>query len=362
MPKQTGKRSRQEEIQEAAREAMAAGATAADGAEMPPLGGAGTGTTHAGSASAATTAAAAAASHPTDVEAADMDAIAAAVANDVAAGEMMAGIEHAHAQAAAQAVAAQAAAEAVAEAAAATAAGEAAAAAFIADQSQPMKRSRIDQIVGLGTGMEIDPHSQADLLQYAPSQAGSSKRSETWFNHFERLKAFKEETGHFHLPKRDPLSQWARDQRTQKAKQDKGMSSTLTPERREALESIGFPWRLWTKKTWEERITDLEAFRQANGHCDVPIRRDVPQSMATWVDEQRKLYRLKHLKGKKTALTDEREAQLTAMGFSWYRYGPTSWEERIEDLKRYKAMHGGELSWLLVRSIILLHIISNQEP
>ena len=338
MPKQTGKRSRQEEIQEAAREAMAAGASAADGVEMPPLGaGAGTSATHA--------TAAAAASHPTAVEAADMDAIAAAVANDVAAGEMMAGIEHAHAaQAAAQAVAAQAAAEAVAEVAAATAAGEAAAAAFIADQSQPMKRSRIDQIVGLGTGMEIDPHSQADLLQYAPSQAGSSKRSETWFNHFERLKAFREETGHFHLPKRDPLSQWARDQRTQKAKQDKGMSSTLTPERREALESIGFPWRLWTKKTWEERIADLEAFRQANGHCDVPIRRNEPQSMATWVDEQRKLYRLKHVKGKKTALTDEREAQLTAMGFSWYRYGPTSWEDRIEDLKRYKAMHGGELS------------------
>lgn len=343
MPKQSGKRSRQEEIQEAARVAMAAGA---DDVEMPPLGGvAGAGTAH-----AATTAAAAAASHPSAVEAADMDAIAVAVANDVAAGEMIAGIEHAHAHAA------QAAAEAVAEVAAATAAGtaagEAAAAAFIADQSQPMKRSRIDQIVGLGTGMEIDPHSQADLLQYAPSQAGSSKRSETWFNHFERLKAFKEETGHFHLPKRDSLSQWARDQRTQKTKQDKGMSSTLTPERREALESIGFPWRLWTKKTWEERINDLEAFRQANGHCDVPIRRDVPQSLATWVDEQRKLYRLKHTKGKKTALTDEREVQLTAMGFSWYRYGPTSWEERIEDLKRYKEVHGGEL--VVLRCVVLM--------
>ena len=305
MPKQTGKRSRQEEIQEAAR-------LAANGAEMPPLGGGATGaagTTHAAS------------------SAAEMDAIAAAVVNDVAAGEMMAGIEQA-------AQAAQAAAQAV--------AGEAAAAAFIHDQNAPMKRSRIDQIVGLGTGMEIDPHSQADLLQYAPSQSGSSKRSETWFHHLEQLKAFKEEHGHFHLPKNSSLSQWARDQRTQKAKIDKGMSSTLTPERREALDAIGFPWRLWTKKSWEDRIADLEAFRQANGHCDVPIRREEPQSIATWVDEQRKLYRLKHVKGKKTALTDEREAQLTAMGFSWYKYGPTSWEDRIEDLKRYKALHGGE--------------------
>lgn len=341
---ESGKRTRQEEIQEAAREAMATGAAAADDAEMPPLA-VGAGTTHAASAAAAaTTAAAAAASHPSAVEAADMDAIAVAVANDVAAGQMIAGLEHAQAQAAA---AAAAAAETVAEVTAATDAGEAAAAAFIADQSQPMKRSRIDQIVGLGTGMEIDPHSQADLLQYAPSQAGSSKRSETWFNHFARLKAFKEETGHFHLPKRDPLSQWARDQRTQKAKQDKGMSSTLTPERREALESIGFPWRLWTKKTWEERIAELEAFRQANGHCDVPIRRTEPQSMATWVDEQRKLWRLKHTMGKKTALTDEREQQLTAMGFSWFRYGPSSWDDRIEDLRRYKEMHGGEFLFYL---------------
>ena len=179
MPKQSGKRTRQEEIQEAAREAMAAAAAtagadanataaaaAAADAEMPPLGVGGAASAHQ----------------------ADMNAIAAAVANDVAAAAGISGLEHAH-----QAAAAAAAAEAV--AATATAAGEAAAAAFIADQSQPMKRSRIDQIVGLGTGMEIDPHSQADLLQYAPSQAASSKRSETWFNHFERLKAFREETG-----------------------------------------------------------------------------------------------------------------------------------------------------------------------
>ena len=286
MPKQ-GKR-RVEAIQEAALMAEAAAAAASGAAaavEMPPLG---AGTTH-----------------PHDP---DMSAIAAAVANDVAAGEMIAGLDaqqpHVHVP--------------------------------------PTKRSRLGHGGEHNEGMEVDPIAHADLLQYAPAQAGSTKRSETWFNHFERLKAFREQTGHFHLPKTDPLSQWARDQRTQKSKQDKGVASTLTAERKAALESIGFPWRLWTKRSWDDRIADLEAFRQQNGHCDVPIRRGEPQSLATWVDEQRKLYRQKHQKGKQNALTDEREAQLTAMGFSWYRYGPTSWAERVADLKRYKAMHGGE--------------------
>ena len=294
MPK-SSKRTRQEEVLEAARMAAASGVSV----EMPPLGGGGAGT------GTATT-------HPHDP---DMSAIAAAVANDVAAGEMIAGLDaqpqpqpHVHVP--------------------------------------PTKRSRLGHGGEHNEGMEVDPIAHADLLQYAPAQAGSTKRSETWFNHFERLKAFREQTGHFHLPKKDPLSQWARDQRTQKSKQDKGVASTLTAERKTALESIGFPWRLWTKRPWDDRIADLEAFRQQNGHCDVPIRRGEPQSLATWVDEQRKLYRQKHNKGKRNALSDEREAQLSAMGFSWYRYGPTSWAERVADLKRYKATHGGEFYFL----------------
>ena len=176
---------------------------------------------------------------------------------------------------------------------------------------------------------------------------GSTKRTENWNARFEELKAFHAEKGHFHLPKKDTLSQWARDQRTQYSKAERGAQSTLTPERREALDSIGFPWRLWTKKTWEERLSDLQAFKDEHGHCDVPIRREERQSLATWVDEQRKLYRNKH-KGKKNALSDAREAKLEEMGFSWYRYGPTSWTDRIRELQAYKEEHGGEYVYVFV--------------
>ena len=80
MPK-SSKRTRQEEVLEAARMAEAA-AAAASGAsvEMPPLGGGGAGT-------------GTAATHPHDP---DMNAIAVAVANDVAAGEMIAGLDAQH--------------------------------------------------------------------------------------------------------------------------------------------------------------------------------------------------------------------------------------------------------------------------
>ena len=137
MPK-SSKRTRQEEV--------LAGLAAASGVavEMPPLGGGGAGT------GTATT-------HPHDP---DMSAIAAAVANDVAAGEMIAGLDaqpqqqpHVHVP--------------------------------------PTKRSRLGHGGEHNEGMEVDPIAHADLLQYAPAQAGSTKRSETWFNHFERLKAFR---------------------------------------------------------------------------------------------------------------------------------------------------------------------------
>jgi len=192
-----------------------------------------------------------------------------------------------------------------------------------------------------GEGQQEPPASKRSRTASAATAAavGSTKRTENWNARFEELRAFHAEKGHFHLPKKDTLSQWARDQRTQYAKAERGAQSTLTPERREALDSIGFPWRLWTKKTWEERLSDLQAFKDEHGNCDVPIRRDEPQSLATWVDEQRKLYRNKQ-KGKKNALSDEREAKLEEMGFSWYRYGPTSWSDRINELKAYKEEHG----------------------
>ena len=243
---------------------------------------------------------------------------------------------------------------AAAAAAAAAAATAAAAAAAAAGAEPAAKRARAgrkaagkpDDAAGADTGTEAggtDP-AQVQTQAAAPSKsaaAQSQKRAETWNLRFQELKAFHEGNGHYHIPKTEPLSQWSRDQRTQYSKWQKGQPTSLSDERRAALDSIGFPWRLWTKKSWDERIEQLRAFKDEHGHVNVPIRRNEKQSLATWVDEQRKLYRQKHQKGAKVPLTAEREKQLEDLGFQWYRYGPTSWQARFEELKEYKAEHGG---------------------
>ena len=68
-------------------------------------------------------------------------------------------------------------------------------------------------------------------------------RTNAWDTHYENLKVFKKTHGHIFVPVANKvLSQWIKRQRKQYKKHKKGLESSLTVERVERLNKLGFLW------------------------------------------------------------------------------------------------------------------------
>ena len=63
---------------------------------------------------------------------------------------------------------------------------------------------------------------------------------------------------------------------------------------------------------WMERYTELEQYKNSEGHCNIPQRSTEHPALANWVKRQRRSYR----EGK---LSDDRVQHLEDIGFEWVR-------------------------------------------
>jgi len=90
-------------------------------------------------------------------------------------------------------------------------------------------------------------------------------------------------------------------------------------------------------KTWEQYYEELKQFQALQGHCYVPYDWDEDVQFAQWVSRQR----VRKNKGK---LSPERTAKLEEIGFLWSAVEGGAfklrWEEKYEDLKKYKEEYG----------------------
>ncbi|CAB9519299.1 helicase [Seminavis robusta] len=106
--------------------------------------------------------------------------------------------------------------------------------------------------------------------------------------------------------------------------------------------------------TWEERIQQLQDYKDEHGDLLIPIRFKENPSLGKFVHNTREQYKLflrnqKQEQGgskptKRCSLTPERIAQLEALGFAWStdrtKHQKEDWEARLQQLKDYKAKHG----------------------
>ncbi|EJK68864.1 hypothetical protein THAOC_09923, partial [Thalassiosira oceanica] len=85
-------------------------------------------------------------------------------------------------------------------------------------------------------------------------------------------------------------------------------------------------------RQWNESYFELEAYRAKRGNCDVPQRQS---PFGRWVHTQRE-------KRRKDELSLERIQKLDGLGFNWgtARASLPTWDERLEELREYKAAHG----------------------
>jgi superfamily II DNA or RNA helicase len=145
-----------------------------------------------------------------------------------------------------------------------------------------------------------------------------------WEQGFATLVRFKAREHHCHVPARHlegiyKLGQWANSQRTQR--------DSLSVDRRQRLEALGFDWDPLATD-WEEGLVALKKFQAREGHCRVPVKHlEGTFRIGQWVSSQR---------NRKDSIPIEYRQRLEALGFEWDILA-SAWEAEFAALERFKA-------------------------
>jgi hypothetical protein len=231
----------------------------------------------------------------------------------------------------------------------------------------------------------------------------STRITKTFDDRIKDLQAFKEEQGHYNVSlsksdknKYQSLGSWCKNIRySYKMIKQEGPTPTnilkLSDVNIQRLEMMGFDWRFRIdekRMSFDDHIKDLQAFKEEQGHCNVSQSKSDKnkyQSLGRWCCYIRRSYKMIKQEGptptKLCKLSDVNIQRLEMMGFDWVlrsrdqgvasavRSGSNdstnikndlaknlrsariderrrkalvkkSWEERLEELKTYKAVHG----------------------
>jgi hypothetical protein len=104
---------------------------------------------------------------------------------------------------------------------------------------------------------------------------------------------------------------------------------TLSPERSQRLEEIGFVWS--RELPWDEWYGLLIEYKLREGHCSpTKIYKEGDHALGGWVSAQRTT---------KDTLSPEQRQKLDDMGFVWDPYA-AAWEEGIAALLLFKKRVG----------------------
>eukprot|EP00956_Cyclotella_meneghiniana_P027537 scaffold61957_cov22-Cyclotella_meneghiniana.AAC.2 len=133
---------------------------------------------------------------------------------------------------------------------------------------------------------------------------GSGSRQDQWDKMYAQLKKFHEEHGHCSPPEGE-LAKWARCQR--------GKDATLTEERKQRLNALGYVWEPHKTK-WDGMFQKMLEYKEEFGDCDVPKEWHKNPQLGSWVKNQRKTHKNKKL-------SEERRSRLEKAGFSFTMEG-----------------------------------------
>jgi hypothetical protein len=89
------------------------------------------------------------------------------------------------------------------------------------------------------------------------------------------------------------LANWLHNQKKTKSKIQKGeeVDRDLSQVRIERLEVIGLQWNIYDEN-FEEKCSDLTAFKEKEGHCKVPYRYAANPSLGYWCSKMRRAYNI----------------------------------------------------------------------
>mmetsp|Transcript_4222 Transcript_4222/g.5937 ORF Transcript_4222/g.5937 Transcript_4222/m.5937 type:complete len:439 (+) Transcript_4222:42-1358(+) len=150
----------------------------------------------------------------------------------------------------------------------------------------------------------------------------TSSQRNAWDRKFNELLEFKQQHGHCDVPQtyaQNPkLGVWVNKQRMEHKNREDGNISTLTDERLERLQGIGFRWaKRRGQVRWDEKYAELIQYAAKFGNCHVPTKYKENTALGRWVSTQRAEYK-KYCKGEKSSLTAEKIQRLDSIGFAWF--------------------------------------------
>jgi superfamily II DNA or RNA helicase len=175
----------------------------------------------------------------------------------------------------------------------------------------------------------IGPHISLDIIRRSLTSILVEKLCETWDFRYGELRKFRETEGHCNVPRSYPankqLALWIHTQRYTKRR------NRLSAERIQRLEALGFVWDQFDA-AWEEMFTALAAFKEEQGHCNVPQSCSDNPQLGSWVNSQRTAKKCDRLPA-------ERIQRLEDLGFVWDPID-AAWEEMFTALVTFKEEHG----------------------
>lgn len=172
--------------------------------------------------------------------------------------------------------------------------------------------------------------------------------------HYEQLKAFKQEHGHCYVPSTiadTTFSNWCTKVRKLWIKRLKTGQADLFPDTFvDLLVAVGMgdattgPYQPYVER-WEDRFNERKAHHETFGHFRVSAKEN--RKLFLWLSSQRQAYLSRQrlaatgVKPRAAALTDDRLQKLTALGV---RLKPISltFDDRLQQMIRYKAEHNGD--------------------
>ena len=176
----------------------------------------------------------------------------------------------------------------------------------------------VSEPTAAAVSLDSSEHSVSMSTSSEDNQRFKPFHEEKWSHRYKELLEFHRAFGHAAVPhtypKNPQLARWVKRQRRQFKLRQEGKPSTMTTERLELLDSVGFIWDSHDLN-WREKLEALTAYKVDNGHCNVPSNYK-DKKLATWVKCQRRQYKL-YWDGKPSAMTSNRITALERVGFEW---------------------------------------------
>jgi hypothetical protein len=104
---------------------------------------------------------------------------------------------------------------------------------------------------------------------------------------------------------------------------------------------VGYSQSFARISAWEKRFSELAAYQQKNGYCNVPKggRDSETAKLANWVGTQRSHY-AKQLNGFFSPMTALQIVKLEDLGFKWSANSISAWDAKWSELAAYQKKNG----------------------